>query len=99
MDVPDTRPLREEDWQARIYEALDVFTPGAPILVQGLRTKQITRQQGERPSGYSLSAEVLERVLAASTGIEPHLAAHLDLIPLPAGERSGRVQCALAADR
>src|SRR5579871_1786722 len=31
MNVPDTRPQRPEDWQARIYEALDAFTPGAPI--------------------------------------------------------------------
>jgi Cdc6-like AAA superfamily ATPase len=30
-NVPDTRPQTEEDWQARIYDALDAFTPGAPI--------------------------------------------------------------------
>src|SRR4029079_6106484 len=31
MNILDTRPQRPEDWQARIYEALDAFTPGAPI--------------------------------------------------------------------
>jgi Cdc6-like AAA superfamily ATPase len=31
MNVPNTRPQSDEDWQARIYEALDAFTPGAPI--------------------------------------------------------------------
>jgi DNA polymerase III delta prime subunit len=31
MNVPDTRPQTDEDWQARVYEALDAFTPGAPI--------------------------------------------------------------------
>jgi Cdc6-like AAA superfamily ATPase len=27
----DTRPQTDEDWQARIYDALDIFSPGAPI--------------------------------------------------------------------
>lgn len=32
MKVPtDARPQTEEDWQERIYEALQAFTPGAPI--------------------------------------------------------------------
>jgi Cdc6-like AAA superfamily ATPase len=31
MDIPDTRPKTPEDWQARIYDALDAFSPGAPI--------------------------------------------------------------------
>lgn len=46
MNVPDTRPQTKEDWQARIYEALDAFTPGAPIdefdLIAG-RIAQIDR--------------------------------------------------------
>src|SRR5579859_7224886 len=29
--VPDTRPQTDEDWQRRVYEVLDAFTPGAPI--------------------------------------------------------------------
>lgn len=31
MNVPDTRPQTDEDWQARIYDALEAFSPGAPI--------------------------------------------------------------------
>src|ERR1700680_3786250 len=31
MKVPDTRPQAPADWQAKIYEALDAFSPGAPI--------------------------------------------------------------------
>jgi Mg-chelatase subunit ChlI len=29
--VPDTRPQTDEDWQRRIYDALQAFSPGAPI--------------------------------------------------------------------
>jgi Cdc6-like AAA superfamily ATPase len=46
MIVPDTRPQTPDDWQARIYEALQAFSPGAPIdefdLLAG-RTAQIER--------------------------------------------------------
>jgi len=31
MNVPDTRPQTPEDWEARVYDALDAFSPGAPI--------------------------------------------------------------------
>ena len=27
----DTKPQTQEDWQARIYECLEAFSPGAPI--------------------------------------------------------------------
>jgi Cdc6-like AAA superfamily ATPase len=31
LNVPDTRPQTDEDWQRRIYDALQAFSPGAPI--------------------------------------------------------------------
>jgi Cdc6-like AAA superfamily ATPase len=31
MNVPDTRPQTDADWQARIYDAIQAFSPGAPI--------------------------------------------------------------------
>jgi len=31
VNVPDTRPKTDADWQARIYDALEAFSPGAPI--------------------------------------------------------------------
>jgi hypothetical protein len=31
MNVPDTRPQTADDWQARIYDVLHAFSPGAPI--------------------------------------------------------------------
>ena len=42
--APATHPQTDEDWQARIYDAIDAFSPGAPIddlnLLAG-RAKQI----------------------------------------------------------
>jgi Cdc6-like AAA superfamily ATPase len=31
MNIPDTQPQTEEDWQARIFDAMEAFSPGAPI--------------------------------------------------------------------
>lgn len=49
INVPDTHPQTPEDWQALIYEALDAFSPGAPIDALDLLAGRKAQTDGTGP--------------------------------------------------
>jgi DNA polymerase III delta prime subunit len=54
LNVPDTRPQTDADWQARIYDALEAFSPGAPI-------DELDLLAGRRPQIERMIDTVMQR--------------------------------------
>jgi Cdc6-like AAA superfamily ATPase len=52
--IPDLTPQTDEDWQARVYDALEAFSPGAPI-------DELSLLAGRRPQIERMIETVMQR--------------------------------------